>query len=63
MGLANWFNVFCKKVQVQDGGPISLRYGKITRRLNLDFWRTDSETSHSLYVGLIRPKNSHSRVQ
>ena len=51
MGLANWFNVFCKKVQVQDGGTISLRYGKITRRLNLDFWRTDSETSHSLYVG------------
>ena len=51
MGLANWFNTFCQNIQVQDGGTISLRYGHITRRLNLDFWNTDSKTAHSLYVG------------
>ena len=51
MGLADWFSTFCTNIQVQDGGTISLRYRRITRRLNLDFWDTDSETSHSLYVG------------
>lgn len=30
---------------------ISSRYRQITKRLNLDFWDTDSETSHSLYIG------------
>ena len=51
MGLAEWFNNFCSKIQVQDGGTISTRYKAITRRLNSDFWETTSETSHSLYVG------------
>ena len=27
------------------------RYGRITRRLNIEFWSTESSTSHSLYVG------------
>ncbi|MGC9449720.1 SMODS domain-containing nucleotidyltransferase [Cereibacter johrii] len=30
---------------------ISYRYRRITRQLNRDFWGTESETSHSLYVG------------
>lgn len=30
---------------------ISTRYKRITKQLNKDFWNTDSETSHSLYVG------------
>ena len=51
MGLADWFSTFCSDIQVQDGGTISSRYKTITRRLNTDFWNTDSETSHSLYVG------------
>ena len=51
MGLADWFNTFCKNIQVQDGGTISSRYKSITRRLNTDFWNTTSDTSHSLYVG------------
>lgn len=51
MGLANWFSDFCTNIQVQDGGTISTRYKNITRRLNTDFWNTNSETSHSLYVG------------
>ena len=51
MGLADWFSTFCKDIQVQNVGTISLRYRTITRRLNTDFWNTNSETSHSLYVG------------
>lgn len=51
MGLAEWFSDFCSNLQVQDGGTISTRYKAITRRLNTDFWTTNSETSHSLYVG------------
>jgi hypothetical protein len=51
MGLADWFSTFCASIQVQDGGTISSRYGAITRRLNLDFWTTDSYTAHSLYAG------------
>ena len=51
MSVADWFSIFGKNIQVQDGGTISSRYKTITRRLNTDFWGTKSETSHSLYVG------------
>ena len=27
------------------------RYHRITKRINIDYWSTESETSHSLYVG------------
>lgn len=30
---------------------ISYRYKRITKQLNTDFWSTDSDTAHSLYVG------------
>ncbi len=32
-------------------GSISYRYKRITKQLNNDFWNTESETAHSLYVG------------
>ena len=51
MGLADWFSTFCANIQVQDGGTISYRYKRITRRLNRDFRNSESDTSHSLYVG------------
>lgn len=51
MGLADWFSKFCANLRVQDGGTISIRNRKITRRLNADFWNTESSASHSLYVG------------
>jgi len=51
MGLADWFSTFCGNLQISDGGTISSRYKAITRRLNKDFWDTESETCHSLYVG------------
>ena len=51
MPLSDWFSTFCSNLQVRDRGTISLRYKNITRRLNTDFWSTDSEVAHSLYVG------------
>lgn len=51
MGLSDWFREFCKNLQVINGGTISMRYKAITQRLNTDFWSTNSETNHSLYVG------------
>ena len=51
MGLADWFNTFCDSIKVQNADTISQRYKAITKRLNTDFWETDSDTSHSLYVG------------
>lgn len=32
-------------------GSVSTRYKRITKQLNKDFWSTESETAHSLYVG------------
>jgi hypothetical protein len=36
---------------VRDGGTIAQRYRAFTRRLNMDFWETMSDTAHSLYAG------------
>lgn len=51
MGVSNWFGDFCSNLQIPSGGTISSRYKAITRRLNTDFWITNSDISHSLYVG------------
>jgi len=51
MGLADWFETFCKNLQITSGETISSRYKAITTRLNSDYWTTTSETSHSYYVG------------
>lgn len=51
MGLSDWFSSFCSNLTIKDETTISSRYKSITKRLNTDFWNTESETSHSLYVG------------
>ena len=51
MGLSDWFSSFCTNLSVKEEATISSRYKSITKRLNTDFWNTESETSHSLYVG------------
>lgn len=51
MGLAAWFETFCKNLQVKQVETISTRYKAITRRLNTDYWTTTSDTAHSYYVG------------
>ena len=51
MGVGEWFQYFCGNLQITKEEAISRRYHAITKRLNLDFWNTDSDTSHGLYVG------------
>ena len=53
MSVATKFQKFCENIRIatSDTDSISYRYKRITRQLNTDFWNTESDTSHSLYVG------------
>lgn len=53
MSIADKFQQFHKNILIgqTDINNIAYRYKQITKRLNLDFWGSDSEISHSLYVG------------
>jgi hypothetical protein len=51
MGIGENFQTFCSNLTVNNASDISARYKLITRRLNLDFWNSDSETRHSYYIG------------
>lgn len=53
MSVAIKFQNFCSNIRIQPSvvGDISYRYKRMTKQLNKDFWKTDSDTVHSLYVG------------
>ncbi|MEZ5542912.1 MAG: nucleotidyltransferase [Pseudomonadota bacterium] len=51
MGVGEDFKSFCNNLAVTNRQSISDRYELITRRFNLEFWNTDSRTSHSIYAG------------
>lgn len=53
MGVAENFRAFRDNYLIPSGtvSAISYRYRRITKQLNKDFWDTESETAHSLYVG------------
>ena len=53
MSIANQFSQFCENLRVPKAtrSSISDRYETITKRLNKDFWESESKTLHSLYVG------------
>lgn len=53
MGVAEDFRAFRNNylISLETVSSISYRYKRITKQLNKDFWATDSETAHSLYVG------------
>jgi hypothetical protein len=53
MSVSIWFETFNDSIQIQNDTveTIASRYKRITKQLNKDFWNTESETSHSLYVG------------
>ncbi len=53
MSVSTKFQNFCSNIRITSSvaGDISYRYKRITKQLNKDFWDTESETSHSLYVG------------
>jgi len=53
MSIAIKFENFCTAIRIPNDvvENISYRYKRITKQLNKDFWDTESEVSHSLYVG------------
>lgn len=53
MGVGDWFGIFCENLAIPPDkrSSISGRYQLITRRLNLDFYSSDSDTQHSFYGG------------
>jgi tRNA nucleotidyltransferase (CCA-adding enzyme) len=53
MSVSNDFSALVSNLQIDNQSTISTRYKAITKRLNIDFWDTVSETSHSWYVGSV----------
>ena len=51
MGIGEQFRAYCSNLNTLPTSTISSRYASITRRLNTDFWVTNSDSAHSLYVG------------
>ena len=53
MGVGEQFLQFRNNYYISTAtiSSISARYKQITKRLNLEFWNTDSDTAHSLYIG------------
>lgn len=53
MSVSEYFSSFCTNLRMSSDtvSIIQYRYKQITKRINLDYWGSTSETSHSLYVG------------
>ena len=53
MSVATKFEKFCSNIRITPNiiGDISYRCKRMAGQLNKDFWNTDSDTAHSLYVG------------
>jgi hypothetical protein len=51
MGVAEDFKTLCTNLAVTKRTVISERYELITRRLNIEYWKTDSRTAHSIQSG------------
>lgn len=51
MSISEKFQSFLSSLRTQNHTVISDRYKRITRRLNHDFWRIDSDTKNSRFVG------------
>jgi hypothetical protein len=53
MSVSNWFEEFNKNIRMstETVNNISYRYKRITKQLNKDFYNSESELTHSLYVG------------
>lgn len=53
MSVSDYFSTFCSNLRMDSDtvSTIQYRYHQITKRINLDYWNSSSETTHSLYVG------------
>lgn len=53
MSISEKFSTFCSNLRMSQAtvDNVSTRYKQITKRLNIDFYNSYSDTAHSLYVG------------
>lgn len=53
MSVSDYFSTFCSNLRMDSDtvSKIQCRYHQITKIINLDYWNSLSETTHSLYVG------------
>jgi hypothetical protein len=51
MGIGEDFQQFCSSIVVSRRSVIADRYAQLTKRLNLEFWDSDSYIYHSFYTG------------
>lgn len=53
MSVSDYFSTFCSNLRMDSEtvSTIQYRYKQITKRINIDYWGSTSDTSHSLYVG------------
>lgn len=53
MSVSDWFSTFCRNLRMNYDtvSTIQYRYHQITKRINLDYRNSASETKYSLYVG------------
>ncbi len=53
MSVSDYFSTFCSNLRMSSDtvSTIQTRYHQITKRINIDYWNSTSETEHSLYVG------------
>lgn len=51
MGVADDFRTFCSTLAITRRSNIASRYGLISRRMNIEYWGTESKTSNSFYTG------------
>lgn len=53
MSITSYFETFCSNLRMknEDIQTVSNRYKSITKRINIDYWGSNSETINSLYVG------------
>lgn len=50
-GISDKFRALLSNLRTENDSVVRSRRGAITKRLNLDFWGSDSETAHTRYVG------------
>ena len=51
VGIGERFKTFCERLTIDNRSDVSARYKAITKRLNKDFWGSESETDNSFYTG------------
>lgn len=53
MSISDLFATFCSNIKISNSNndTIISRYHQITKRINIDYWGSNSDTSHSLYTG------------